>query len=191
MITYTITLSETATVYEIQGANICLGPCRHVSKEGCRIAMRPQKRDHEFRSLLVNLFMGLHPRLGEHSPLQTLDHDLLVLISNSLLSSLTQAQKVWDLKPNSGGHYTMTYPYEGEAFGNPGPPNVFKGMRICSRCNDRFLEQCDELDFSQEEDDRIVATADMARDCMLMVEKLEKHATWLNPPLPARLASCP
>jgi hypothetical protein len=68
---------------------------------------------------------------------------------------------------------------------------VFKGMRICRRCNSRYLELSTEIAYSENEQDRISDTTDMAQDCMRIVQKLEKHATCLNPALPARPASCP
>ena len=191
MITYTVTFTETQTIYDIQGANTCLGPCRHKEKEGYSIIRRPKKKDHELCSLLVSLYMGLHPHLGKDSPLQMLQDDVLGRISSILLSSLSVEEKRWSLKPSSGGSYTFVYPFEGEAYGHAGPENVFKGMRICSRCNNRIQEQLDDIAYAEDEDEKIAATADMAHDCFRIVEKLEEIATCLNPALPARSASCP
>jgi hypothetical protein len=80
-------------------------------------------------------------------------------------------QKVWELKPYSGGHYTLHYPYPGEAYGYDGPGFVFQGMRICSQCNQRHLELCAEMPYDPE------LRKDMARDCIRILNKLEKHAT--------------
>ncbi len=194
MITYTVTFTETQTIYDIQGANTCLGPCRYRGKEGYSIVRCPKAKNHEFCSLVVSLCMGLHPRLGKDSPLQMLHEDLLGRISSILLSSLYAEKKVWHLKPQSGGSYTLRYPYEGEAYGYEGPENVFKGMRICRGCNERRMEQHDEIARAENEQDEFemsVLTADMAKDCHVIVQKLEDIATCLNPALPARSASCP
>jgi hypothetical protein len=84
-------------------------------------------------------------------------------------------EKMWELKPYSGGHYTLHYPYPGEAYGIDGPGFVFQGMRICSRCNARYLEQCSELQFPNFPTPRFDKT--MARDCIRILNKLEEHAT--------------
>jgi hypothetical protein len=193
MITYTVTSTETQTIYDIQGANTCIGPCLYKEKEGHSIILRPKKRDDQFCSLLVSLYMGLHPRLGRDSPLQMLQDDVLGRISSILLSSLSVEHKRWDLKPHSGGSYTFFYPFEGEAHGYAGPENVFNGMRICSCCNNRIQEQLDDIAHAEDEDEKIVATAHMAEDCIRIVQKLEEIAICLNPALPegARSASCP
>ena len=80
-------------------------------------------------------------------------------------------EKMWELKPYSGGHYTLHYPFPGEAYGIDGPGFVFQGMRICSRCNARYLEQCSELP------DHPEIGKTMARDCIRILLKLENHAT--------------
>jgi len=190
MITYTVTRTETQTVYDIKNAHICLGKCRSVVKEGHCIWMLPKKKDDEFCSLLVSLFMGLHPRLGKESPLQMLEDDVLGRISSILLSSLSVQKKRWDLMPRDGGSYTFFYPFEGEAYGYPGPKNVFKGMRVCYHCNHMMQEEQDEKWYEEDGTDRAMLE-DMAADCIRLVKKLEKNAILLNPEVPARSASRP
>jgi hypothetical protein len=155
MITYTVSDTETETVYDIKSANMCLGPCPCVYIEGYRI---------------VDRFEGPMTASGCFKVVQ---------------------EKVWDLKPLSGGSYTLHYPSPSEAYGYDGPRFVFKGMRICRTCNSRYLELSSEMAYSDNEQDRISYITDMAQDCMRIVQKLEKHATCLNPALPARPASCP
>ena len=139
MITYTVSAyeeTETDAVYDIQNANICLGPCPSVRQERCHITTR---------------FEGPMTASGCFTEVE---------------------EKVWELKPYSGGHYTLHYPYPGVAYGDlDGPGFVFQGMRICSRCNARYLEQCSE----RPDDPEIRRT--MARDCIRILDKLEEHAT--------------
>ena len=188
MISYTVTVTETQTVYDIKSANICLGPCRNAGDEGYGLKMRPREKDRQFHSLLVSLCMGLHPRLGRDSPLQILQDDVLERISSILLSSLFVEKKRWDLKPHDGGSYTLVYPFEGEAYGYAGPQNVFRGMRICYRCDHRYQEQARDMAYSENGYARVSNNADMARDCIRIVEKLEQNAT--RAPA-ARAASAP
>lgn len=92
-------------------------------------------------------------------------------------SCFTEVQEtVWELKPYSGGHYTLHYPDPGEAYDFEGPGSVFRGMRICSRCNDRYLEQCSELPDDPEN------RKTMARDCIRILNKLYEHATQVTVP---------
>jgi hypothetical protein len=143
MITYTVSAveeNETHAVYDIQNANICLGPCPSVREEGYILTSRLEG---------PMTASGCFTRVVE---------------------------KMWELKPYSGGHYTLHYPYPGVAYGDDdGPGFVFQGMRICSRCNARYLEQCSELEFSELPDPEIRRT--MARDCIRILLKLENHAT--------------
>jgi len=80
-------------------------------------------------------------------------------------------ETVWELKPYSGGHYTLHYPHPGEAGGFEGPWCVFHGMRICSRCNSRYLELCSEMP------DQPELRKTMARDCSRILDKLYQNAT--------------
>jgi hypothetical protein len=128
IITYTVTETETIVVYDIKNANMCLGPCRSVYKEGYRI--------------------------------------------------IDGNKKVWGLKPYSGGSYTLHYPDPGEAYGYAGPVSVFKGMRICSRCNARYVELRDHV--PHDPDDPEMKEI-MAFDCMKILNKLQDNAFCLTP----------
>jgi len=138
MITYIVSAveeNETHAVYDIQNANICLGPCPSVREEGYRMTSR---------------FVGPMTASGCFTEV---------------------LERMWELKPYSGGHYTLHYPFPGEAYGVDGPEFVFHGMRICSRCNARYLEQWSELP------DRPEIRKTMAFDCIRILDKLERHAT--------------
>ena len=138
MITYTVSAyeeTETDAVYDIQNANICLGPCPSVREEGYHLTSR---------------FEGPMTASGCFTEVE---------------------EKVWELKPYSGGHYTLHYPYPGVAYGVDGSGFVFQGMRICQRCNQRWLKQCSELSYDPE------IRRTMALDCIKILDKLEENAT--------------